>query len=740
MAVTLNGSELCSFVEHAPVAIAMFDREMRCIAASKRWLSERNVDASISRRLAYDEYLGVDASLRSMHLRALAGELTSLDEDHSDVTRKVIKLVRRHMHPWRGLDGQIGGSVIFEEDITATKSSQETMLKTEERYRYAVEASSDGIWDWDLKNNTVNHSPAYYRMLGYEASDWDEGSIRLWTDLLPPEDRERVVATTRELLESRGHYQVEFRLRAKDNTYRWILSRARVVQKDKSGFPIRAVGTHTDITALKRAEEKARKFAEHLSLAQSVAHVGTFEWDLKVNRTTIDGEYCAVLGLPPGTPLTYTGLLLIGHPEGCADAQKFGFEAGGRFEKECRISRSSDGAVCWIIWKGKLFLDEEGRPERILGAVWDITERKRVEEVGRKTTERLELAQTAGKIGLWEREIATGEGVVNDQFNEIFGLPRDSKIPYEEFLLCVHPEDRPRIVAANFEALQAKSDIDYVYRIKRASDGESRWVCARAGHRLGADGQPISLAGAVWDITERKQAEETLRESDRRKDEFLATLGHELRTPLATIQLATDVIEADADTAKKFGALLSRMQRQVRHLTRMVNDVLEVSRISKGKISLQIEQFDLKDFLDQLEDSLRAKFEEKSIVLHFDVHERVLINGDPIRLTQVFANILDNAVKFTDRGGNVVLTASAEGNEAVVRIRDTGVGISPGLLTGVFDLFSQIRNGSDRTLDGIGVGLALARKLIELHGGAIAAKSEGLGKGSEFIVRIPVAR
>lgn len=175
------------------------------------------------------------------------------------------------------------------------------------------------------------------------------------------------------------------------------------------------------------------------------------------------------------------------------------------------------------------------------------------------------------------------------------------------------------------------------------------------------------------------------------------------------------------------------MQRQVKHLTRMVEDILHVSRIQKGEI-------DLHDLFSQLEDAHKANFDEKGVRLNVTISEQPLsVVGDSIRLTQVFGNLLDNAAKCTDKGGTVDLSVRPDANEAVISVRDTGIGIPSEQLAWIFELFNQMKNGSERAREGIGVGLALARKLIELHGGCIEARSEGPGKGSVFVVRIPLA-
>ncbi len=744
--MTLKGAELRSFIEQAPVAIAMFDKEMRYVAVSPRWLSERKLDHSIIGRTAYEVYPDVDAKFRSMHLRVLAGETVCREEDHFEAAHGTVEWVRSEMRPWRDSDGEIGGVIVFAEDITAQKLATESLRRSEDRYRYAIEASTDGIWDWDLQTNTVTHSPAYYRMLGYEAADWETGNISLWTDLLHPDDREPIVAAAGELLRSEGHYQIEFRLRAKDNTYRWILSRARVVERDKSGAPIRAVGTHTDVTDRKLSAAASRQTSERLEMAQSAAHIGIWEWNLVTNQAFVNDQWLLIFGREEGSALSFQDFVDRLHPddkENYLELVRRAFSGDGRIESECRIIRADSGAVRWIKSKGKVLFDKEHHPVRAMGAVWDITALKNAQEALLERSEaRYRMIVETAQEGVWLLDSQAKTSFVNPTMANLLGYASEEMLG--RHLLDFVDQEWKHI--AEEKLIDRAAGIVETHDFKfRRKDGSELWALLSCKPIFEGNTFRGALA-MVMDFTDRKRLEEEklryleeLKQSHQRKDEFLATLGHELRTPLATIKLAMDVIAGDETITEKFGALFARMHRQVKHLTRMVEDILQVSRMNRGKIELQKEKVDLNELLAQIADSQGAKFKEKGIRLNVNLPEKPLsISGDSIRLTQVFGNLLDNAAKYTDKDGTVDLAASRQANEAVLCIRDTGIGIPPEHITWIFELFNQMKNGPERAREGIGVGLALARKLVELHGGTIEAKSEGLGKGSEFIVRLPL--
>ncbi|MCI0332802.1 MAG: MASE1 domain-containing protein [Planctomycetes bacterium] len=239
-------------------------------------------------------------------------------------------------------------------------------------------------------------------------------------------------------------------------------------------------------------------------------------------------------------------------------------------------------------------------------------------------------------------------------------------------------------------------------------------------------------------LAERRRAEAVLKEADRRKDEFLATLAHELRNPLAPIRAGVDLMRLGGSHKIQDGEVLDMLDRQVQQITRLVDDLLDVSRVTRGKVQLQWQPVDLKAIVEQAIETCRPLIDAQGHDLTVSFPEEPLrLTADPIRLAQVFANLLNNAAKYSDRGGRISLAAFREGSEAVVRIRDTGHGIDQIVLPRVFDLFVQEDRSLTRTGGGLGIGLTLVQSLVKMHGGSVAAHSEGSGKGSEFVVRLP---
>ncbi len=272
-------------------------------------------------------------------------------------------------------------------------------------------------------------------------------------------------------------------------------------------------------------------------------------------------------------------------------------------------------------------------------------------------------------------------------------------------------------------------------------EGERVFLATKAPYR-DADGRVAGLIGIARDITERKQAEEAVRESDRRKSDFLAMLSHELRNPLAPIRNSVYVLERVAPGGAQAQRARAVIGRQVEHMTHLIDDLLDVTRISRGKIRLQCEPLQLNRLLGSVAEDHRVLFHDNEIELKVIMSEQSLwVNGDPTRIAQMVGNLLQNAAKFTPRGGRAILSlALDEGGFAAIRVRDNGTGIQRETLDQLFEPFVQADRTLDRSPGGLGLGLALVKRLVELHGGTVDASSEGPGKGAEFVIRLPVEK
>lgn len=317
---------------------------------------------------------------------------------------------------------------------------------------------------------------------------------------------------------------------------------------------------------------------------------------------------------------------------------------------------------------------------------------------------------------------------LNQRALDHFGAAREAllgKVPWDVF-----PITRGTIFQQEYErAVRERCSVAF----EAVSLLSSRWVEVRAYPT------PQGLAVYFRDITDRKQAEEQLREADRRKSEFLAVLAHELRNPLAPLRNGLYSLKLRSDTDPTVSQTVSMMDRQMTHLVRLVDDLLDVSRITSGKLELRRQKVLLTEVLGSAMEASRAFIEAHQHELVLDLRVQDLwVDGDPDRLAQVFSNLLFNGAKYTEPGGRITLTLERENSETVVTVQDNGIGIPPSAFEEVFDMFSQVRSHEALAMDGLGIGLSLVRTLVQRHGGSVLVFSEGLGKGSRFTVRLPI--
>lgn len=301
------------------------------------------------------------------------------------------------------------------------------------------------------------------------------------------------------------------------------------------------------------------------------------------------------------------------------------------------------------------------------------------------------------------------------------------------------PAELPRVLIKFKSHLASGEPWEDTFPLRRY-DGQMRWHLSRAVPVRNAQGEILTWFGTNTDITERREMEEALREADRRKDDFLAVLSHELRNPLAPIRNGLYVMAMAGDDREAIESARAMMVRQVEQLVHLVDDLLDVSRISRGKIRLRRERTELSVALHSALETTRPAIDAAAHQLTVTLpSEPLYVDGDTTRLAQVFSNLLGNSAKYTPPGGRIQLSAVQEGTEIVVRVADNGVGISAEMLERVFEMFSQGDRSPERTQGGLGIGLTIVRRLVELHGGTVVAHSDGPGKGSEFVVRLPAA-
>ena len=372
----------------------------------------------------------------------------------------------------------------------------------------------------------------------------------------------------------------------------------------------------------------------------------------------------------------------------------------------------------------------------------DITERKRIEAEREKFVTLIE--NSTDFIGMCDLD-----GVpffVNRAGLTMVGLDdieQARRTPVASFFF---PEDQDRIVHEFFPSVLRTGHGEIDVRFRHFKTGEARWMAYKVLTLPGADGRPVAFATVSQDVTERRRLEDNLRRvaeelagADRRKNEFLAMLAHELRNPLAPISNAVRALMLGGRDETAVDSASEMLERQVGQIIRLVDDLLDVSRISRGKIGLRTERVELSPIIRQAVEATHALYRSMNQELTVRLpSEPVYLNADPTRLAQVVGNLLNNACKFTDVGGRISLAVEKEGAQVAIRVTDNGIGIAPEHLAGIFEMFRQVESSRERSSSGLGIGLTLVKTLVEMHGGTVEAHSEGVDRGSEFVVRLPM--
>jgi PAS domain S-box-containing protein len=492
--------------------------------------------------------------------------------------------------------------------------------------------------------------------------------------------------------------------------------------------------------ARRRAEEQWRLTEARLRLATEAGKIGVWDWDLVADRVTWTGALYEIHGVRPGD---FGGraadLVVLTHPDDRETVQRdirAAVRSGDSYEAEFRALRPN-GQTIWIYVTARVFR-ERARAVRIVGATINIDDRKRMELALRESEQRLRFALRAANAGAWEMNAITGETFWSPEFRDLYGYDDATPPTVAQWSTRLHPDDRERMVTDFTDRLKpGNAEFHREFRIIHPTRG-IRWLHTSGSIDRDATGRAVEMRGISIDISRIKQVEEELREADQRKNEFLATLAHELRNPLAPIRNGLEILRLSrsGEIAERARAMMDRQLQQMVHL---IDDLLEVSRITRGKIQLNREPVDLEAALQSAIEVSKPLIDAAGHVLSIEMPaDKLVVDGDMTRLAQVFGNLLNNAAKYTNPGGHIWLQVEALPEQVRVRVRDDGIGIAPVMLPRIFEMFTQVDHAAQHTQGGLGIGLCIAKRLVEMHGGTLSAHSEGPNQGSEFTVTLPL--
>ncbi|WP_437810109.1 PAS domain-containing protein [Sorangium sp. So ce1078] len=489
-----------------------------------------------------------------------------------------------------------------------------------------------------------------------------------------------------------------------------------------------------------------------------------WDWDLRTDQVERNDTFYEVFRYVP-EQISSTASWWIGRvlPED-RDRVMRGFEeilrgSGDSWSEQYRVYRG-DGSIARVFDRGSVLRDGRGEAIRMVGSAVDLTERFRIESALQDREDRLRLATWAADVGTWRIDLATFSDTRDASLNRILGLEeRETTQLMDDWLSRVHPEDRDAVVTAHERTLHEHHVYDMIHRIVRP-DGAIRWVHDRGRLICDQGGSPLFLTGAVVDITELKQLEreraDLLRreqqalaqsekdriraeDANRMKDEFLATVSHELRTPLTAILGWARLIKERDLGPERVKQGMAAIERNAHAQAQIVDDILTVSRIITGKLRLNTIAVDLAAVVEAAVDTITPTARAKDIEICVELDDALgHMSGDPDRLQQVMWNLLSNAVKFTAKRGRVTVRVRRSDAQVVIAVTDNGKGIARSFLPYVFDRFRQGDSSPTRAYGGLGLGLAIVRHLVELHGGTVEAASHGEGCGATFTVTLPL--
>lgn len=643
--------------------------------------------------------------------------------------------------------GVVRGAVLFFRDITWRRQSEEAIRVSQSRLNSILAAGEIGTWEFDIADDRVEADPNLIQIFGIDEPTAGGASFSDYLAAIHPDDRELVVNKISKALKSDDIVEVVYRVILGQQT-RWLMARGRV-ERDAKGKPIRLPGAIIDITSERLAEEQVRISESRWRLALEAAELGAWNIDPQTRTLTSDERFRRIF-TGSTDPLDYDQSFEAIHPEDRRQVRELVAAATDPdnprpYNATFRVCHP-DGTIRWVHSQGRASFEWRSGQRlavRFDGAVMDITERSRIEESVRESEARFrQLADAIPQLA-W---MAEPDGNINWYNQRWYEYTGKSPAEMEGWgWQSVHdPEALPKVLERWKASLSSGEPFSMAFPL-RGADGNYRMFLTRVMPLRDRDGNITRWFGTNTDISSQHQLQEELlriaaklSESDRRKDEFLATLAHELRNPLAPVKSAVQLMQRSPDVPSEFRELTDVVDRQVAQMVRLIDDLLDVSRISRGIIELKSKPCDLKEVIQGAVEAATPFVKQSGHQLHIRVEDQpLLVMGDSTRLTQILVNLLNNAAKYTLEPGDIWLDAIATDDQVVLSVRDNGVGISEEERTRVFEMFHQIRSDKQHGQSGLGIGLSLVKSLVALHQGEIEVESEGNKRGSTFRVRLP---
>ena len=628
--------------------------------------------------------------------------------------------------------------------VYALSRKDQALRRANASFESIAAGVEDVLWIMDTRALRMKYvSPAYEQVFGRSPASL-LGGLATWADPIHPDDRDEVARAWGVTLES-GRGVAEYRIVRPDGGVRWIRTR---------GFPTdtpgEMVGISTDVTQLREAETRLRASEERFRGVYEHTPTAIVITDAAGCFAECNPAWAALLAYSE-TELRRLDLVELLHPDdreaNRAEIARLRRGEVAHFEIENRYLRK-DGRPVWVHKFVSVIRDAQGRPAHLVALVTDMTERRRAQEEIVAQKDLLKTVTDTATTAIFVMDASSrltfmnpaAEAMTGWTSSEARGRVLHDLIHHTRPDGSVYPMPECPIDRARPERSELRDHEDLFVR----RDGAFFPVLVNARPVFGDD-PSLGTVIEVRDISRQKELEAgharamaELQDASRRKDEFLAMLAHELRNPLAPIRNAAHVLRMVANGEPRVAMARDIIDRQVAHMTRLIDDLLDVSRITRSKIELRKERLLLRDVVENAVEASRPALEAARHTIAVNAGDDVWVGGDRARLVQVLTNLLTNAAKFTPRGGHVALRVARVDAGVAISVRDTGVGIPKDAQERIFDLFQQENVSLERTHGGLGIGLTLVKRLVEMHGGTVSVASEGAGRGSEFTIVLPV--
>jgi PAS domain S-box-containing protein len=605
--------------------------------------------------------------------------------------------------------------------------SGDALRESEERLRITMEAATDyAIITMDQFGNIEGWSAGAERMFGYtEAEAKHASGAIIFTEA---DQAAGVFEQEIERAVSEGRAPDERWHRRKDGSRFFLSGITRpIYNPGLSGF----VKVAQDLTEKQQASEAMRISEERYRVALQSADMAAWDWDVVNNKIRWSDQHFMLLGLEPEDRVVDSEFFLrFVHPsdrQAVIDRLREAMELSGIYRMESFRVVRADGAERWMNGYGRTLSWSEGKATRMVGVMYDVTDRVEVIHSLREKQVRLDIAQRAARVGIWSYDLAEQRGIASPEWVELTGYPdAEEQFDMPSFLALVHPDDREKIAAAQRTAVSGRGVVEVEFRIMHAQRG-MLWLLMRGQLVAEEGGGGATLMGSLIDITERKALEQ-------QKDEFIGIASHELRTPVTSIKAYTEILtEMLEDRGEdQLSGLMNKLAVQVDRLSDLIYALLDTTRISEGKLQLQKIRFPIDDLIRETAETMQRLAEHQHIELRLSAGCEV--TADRERLRQVLVNLISNAIKYAPGTERIVVDSSLENDAVAVYVQDFGIGISPTVKDMVFDRF--YRSNEAGSIAGLGLGLFITAGIIHNHGGTIWVESEP-GNGATFCFRLP---